>query len=39
MRKVKKAQEEIINIEYLRNVIIKFLERKNTQVSINLSLR
>jgi hypothetical protein len=39
MRKIKKAQEEIINIEYLRNVIIKFLERKNTQVSLRKSLR
>lgn len=39
MRKIKKAQDDIINIEYLRNVIIKFLERKNTQVSLELKTK
>lgn len=34
IRKVNKVQEEIINIEYLRNVIIKFLERRNTRAQL-----
>jgi nicotinate-nucleotide pyrophosphorylase len=34
IRKINKVQEEIINIEYLRNVIIKFLEKRNTRVSV-----
>ncbi|KAG2201248.1 hypothetical protein INT47_006751 [Mucor saturninus] len=34
IRRVNKVQEEIINIEYLRNVIIKFLERRNTRAQL-----
>lgn len=33
VRKISKVQEDLVNIEYLRNVIIKFLERKSTRVS------
>lgn len=29
---MKQAQDESLNIEYLRNVIIKFLEKKTTRV-------
>lgn len=36
IRKINKVKEEIINIEYLRNVIIKFLEKRNTRVSLFL---
>jgi hypothetical protein len=32
IRKLNKVEEDIINIEYLRNVIIKFLEKRNTRV-------
>lgn len=32
IRKLHKVEEDIINIEYLRNVIIKFLEKRNTRV-------
>lgn len=32
VRKVKKVQEETVNIEYLRNVMIKFLEKRQTRV-------
>ncbi|KAG0740613.1 hypothetical protein G6F57_009392 [Rhizopus arrhizus] len=31
IRKMKQAQDESLNIEYLRNVIIKFLEKKTTR--------
>lgn len=36
IRKINRVEEELINIEYLRNVIIKFLERKSTRVSFDL---
>jgi hypothetical protein len=32
IRKLNKVEEDIVNIEYLRNVIIKFLEKRNTRV-------
>lgn len=32
IRKLHKVEDDIINIEYLRNVIIKFLEKRNTRV-------
>lgn len=32
IRKLNKVEDDIINIEYLRNVIIKFLEKRNTRV-------
>lgn len=38
VRKVNKVQEETVNIEYLRNVMIKFLEKRNTRVSLSLSV-
>lgn len=38
VRKISKVQEDLVNIEYLRNVIIKFLERKSTRVSAMLIL-
>lgn len=34
IRRINKVEEEIINIEYLRNVIIKFLERRNTRAQL-----
>lgn len=37
VRKVNKVQEETVNIEYLRNVMIKFLEKRNTRVSLFIS--
>jgi hypothetical protein len=32
MRKVSKVQQEVVNMEYLKNVIIKFLEKRHTRV-------
>lgn len=34
VRKINKVQEDLVNIEYLRNVIIKFLERKSTRAQL-----
>ncbi|EPB90924.1 hypothetical protein HMPREF1544_02178 [Mucor circinelloides 1006PhL] len=34
VRKISKVQEDLVNIEYLRNVIIKFLERKSTRAQL-----
>ncbi|KAK4517091.1 Bifunctional purine biosynthesis protein PurH [Mucor velutinosus] len=34
VRKISKVQEDLVNIEYLRNVIIKFLERKCTRAQL-----
>ncbi|GAA5816201.1 hypothetical protein MFLAVUS_009727 [Mucor flavus] len=34
VRKVNKVQEETVNIEYLRNVMIKFLEKRNTRAQL-----
>lgn len=33
IRRMTKAQDDALNLEYLRNVIIKFLELKTTRVS------
>ncbi|KAL9551265.1 hypothetical protein MBANPS3_004351 [Mucor bainieri] len=34
VRKINRVQEDLVNIEYLRNVIIKFLERKSTRAQL-----
>ncbi|KAI9339141.1 hypothetical protein BD770DRAFT_448248 [Pilaira anomala] len=34
IRKVNKVQEETVNIEYLRNVMIKFLEKRQTRAQL-----
>lgn len=34
IRKLHKVEDDIINIEYLRNVIIKFLEKRNTRAQL-----